>query len=238
MNLAIEALLSADEVAELVALLAEARFREGRETAGPAAAKVKTNMQGDPADPRVRDAKRRITAALVANPLFLAAARPARLSPLLISRCREGQGYGLHIDDAIMRPDRARAAEGEVPGEIRGGEALRADVAFTVFLSAPDAYEGGALVIEGGDGERAYRLPAGAAIVYPATTLHRVETVTRGERLVAAGWAQSLVRAADHRELLFDLEAALADADAQGAAVAAQRLRRSISNLLRMWAEP
>jgi PKHD-type hydroxylase len=127
------------------------------------------------------------------------------------------------MDDAIMRLGEA--------------DALRADVAFTVFLSDPDDYQGGALVIEATDGERAYRLPAGAALVYPANTSHRVETVTGGERLVAAGWAQSFVREPDRREMLFDLTQALADAEAKGAAQAAKRLRKTVSNLLRMWAE-
>ncbi len=224
MFLAIAGVLEPDELESVRALLAEARFEDGRKTAGVAAAKVKHNMQADSGDPRVRDAKRIVTAALQRNAPFRAAARPARLSPLLLSRSRAGDGYGPHIDDAVMRPE-------------GGDDILRADVAFTVFISPPDAYEGGALVIDGADGERAYRLPAGAAIVYPATTLHRVDPVASGERLVAAGWAQSLIRAPDRRELLYDLERALADAEAKGAVDASLTLRKSISNLLRMWAE-
>ena len=226
MFLALDAVLDADELKTIRALLDAAAFRDGRETAGQAAAKVKHNMQADPADPRTRDAKRMIEAALDRNTVFRAAARPARLTRLLVSRSREGDGYGPHIDDAIMRSHGAA-----------GTDAVRADVAFTVFLSPPEDYEGGALVVEGADGERAYRLPAGAAVIYPATTLHRVETVTRGERLVAAGWVQSLVRAPDQREILFDLERALRDAERAGADAAATLLRKSLSNLLRMWAE-
>jgi PKHD-type hydroxylase len=222
MFLAIAGVLEPDELASIRSLLAEARFEDGRKTAGVAAAKVKHNMQADAADPRVRDVKRMVTAALNRNALFRSAARHAKISPLLLSRSRAGDGYGPHIDDPIMHP---------------GDELLRADVSFTVFISPPEDYEGGALVIEGADGERAYKLPAGAAIVYPATTLHRVETVSSGERLVAAGWAQSLIRAPEKRELLYDLERALADAEAKGAAQAALTLRKSISNLLRMWAE-
>jgi PKHD-type hydroxylase len=223
MFLAIADLLTADELSTVRGLLANAAFRDGRETAGAAAAKVKSNSQADGADPRTRDARRLIEGALVRNAMFQTAVRPARLSSLLLSRSRAGDGYGAHMDDAIMR--------------LGDGEAMRADVAFTVFLAAPESYAGGALVIEGADGERAYRLPAGAALVYPASTLHRVDPVTDGERLVAAGWAQSYVRAPERREILFDLARALADAEASGAAEAARRLRKSLSNLLRMWAE-
>jgi PKHD-type hydroxylase len=222
MFLAIAGVLAADELQIARELLADAPFRDGRETAGPAAARVKANMQADPSDPRTRDAKRLIAAALERNAAFASAARPARLSPLLLSRCRAGEGYGAHIDDAIMHP---------------GEQTLRADVAFTVFLSEPEAYAGGALVIEATDGERAYRLPAGAALVYPASTLHRVDPVTDGERLVAAGWAQSAVRSPDRREVLHDLERALAEIDGKGADAASKRLRKTISNLLRMWAD-
>jgi PKHD-type hydroxylase len=225
MFLAIAGVLAPDEIAAARGMLAEARFRDGRETAGRVAAKVKANMQADPADPRTRDVRRLIAAALTRNGAFNAAARPARLSALLLSRCRPGDGYGAHMDDAIMK------------GTEDGGGPMRADVAFTVFLSDPDAYKGGALVIEATDGERAYRLPAGSALVYPANTLHRVDPVTDGERLVAAGWAQSFVRAADQREILYDLERAAAEAEAAGAENAARRLRKTMSNLLRMWAE-
>jgi PKHD-type hydroxylase len=223
MFLAIAGVLEPDELETARALLAEARFEDGRKTAGAAAAKVKHNMQADAGDPRTRDAKRMVAAAVQRHPLFRSAVRPSRLSPLLLSRSRAGDGYGAHMDDAVMR--------------IGGDDLLRADVSFTVFISPPEAYEGGALVIEGADGERAYKLPAGAAIVYPSTTLHRVETVTSGERLVAAGWAQSLIRAPEKRELLYDLERALSDAEAAGAVNAALTMRKSISNLLRMWAE-
>lgn len=223
MFLAIADVLTADELATARELLADAAFRDGRETAGAAAAKVKSNRQADAADPRTRDVRRLIAAALDRNPMFQSAARPAKLSPVLLSRSRTGDGYGAHLDDAIMR--------------LGADDAMRADVAFTVFLSPPEAYAGGALVIEATDGERAYRLPAGAALVYPATTSHRVDPVTEGERLVAAGWAQSFVRAPERRKILFDLSRALADAEASGAAEAARRLRKTASNLLRMWAE-
>jgi len=222
MMIAIDALLTADEVATIGAILADAKFRDGKETAGPAAARVKSNHQADPTDPRTRDVKRIIESALARNGLFAAAARPAKLSPLLISRCRTGEGYGAHVDDAIMRPD---------------GSPLRSDVSFTVFLSEPESYEGGDLVMDGPDGERSLRLPAGSAIVYPSTTLHRVEPVTSGERLVAVGWAQSLVRDAAQREILFDLEQVIIDASAKGAENAARLARKSVSNLLRRWAE-
>jgi PKHD-type hydroxylase len=136
---------------------------------------------------------------------------------LLFSRSGEGEGYGRHVDNAWMR----------------GG---RSDLSFTVFLSEPEAYEGGALVLESPNGEESFRLPAGHALIYPSTLLHRVEPVAAGERLVAVGWIESRIRHADQRELLFELDTARrALFERHGKDAIFDLISRSYSNLLRRW---
>lgn len=141
---------------------------------------------------------------------------------LLFSRYGVGMAYGRHIDNALM-----------------GGKQLRrSDLSFTVFLSDPDTYTGGELVIEGPDNETSYRLAAGSAIVYPANTLHRVDPVISGERLVAVGWVQSLIRDAEQREILFDLDTVKRTLFAQdGKTDAFDLVSKTMANLLRKWAE-
>jgi PKHD-type hydroxylase len=115
---------------------------------------------------------------------------------------------------------------------------VRTDLSFTVFLSGPEAYEGGELVIAGNDADSIIKLPAGSAVVYPTTSLHRVAPVTAGERLVVVGWVRSFLRRADQRELLFDLDGAVAELRQSGAGHAAlDRILKVRANLLRMWAE-
>jgi PKHD-type hydroxylase len=151
--------------------------------------------------------------------VFALAVRPKALTPLLFSRTGKGMHYGTHVDDALMR-------------------GLRTDVSFTLFLSEPKSYGGGELVIEGTGGEDAFKLPAGSMIAYPATTLHRVNPVTRGERMVCAGWARSYVRDTAQRELLFDLDTARRRLFArEGKSEDFDLISKSVSNLLRMWAE-
>ncbi|MFT8246404.1 Fe2+-dependent dioxygenase [Roseomonas sp. BN140053] len=192
-------------------------FRDGRDTAGRDAARVKRNLQADPSDDRAAALKNFLAERIAAHPLFRLAARPARHSPLLLSRYEAGMAYGTHVDDAIM-----------------GG--MRSDVSFTLFLCEPDTYAGGALVIESAAGEQEFRLPAGAMVVYPSDTLHRVEQVTEGTRLAAVGWCQSLIRDPARRELLFDLDTARALPD--GEPQRDRLLARCSANLLRQWGEP
>lgn len=207
--------------AEVVVLREAARrldFGDGRATAGHRAREVKANDQALPSP--ARDAiLEKVRRALMAHPVFLAAARPRRLTPLLLSRYRVGQTYGLHVDDAIM-----------------GG--LRTDLSFTLFLSDPATYEGGALEVEDEFAPREVRLAAGDLILYPSTTLHRVTPVTAGERLAVVGWIQSLIRDEARRDILFDLEQAIATLEQAGAPrPATDRLGKARSNLLRLWAE-
>lgn len=214
-------ILPREDVLRVRESLAAVPFADGRKTAGVAARAVKSNTQADRADPRVQALAGFVRAALERDELLNAYARPARWSDLMFSRYAPGDGYGLHVDAATM------AAE--------GGGRLRTDLSFTLFLSDPEDYEGGALLIDDLDGERELRPPAGSVVIYDTGALHRVTPVTRGERLACVGWLQSQLRRADQRLLLFDLarvQAALPAGDTR------LLLSKSVGNLLRMWAEP
>ena len=219
MQIVIADILSADDLAAVHAALAQTRFIDGRETAGFAARRVKDNRQADAKDRSLDDMRSLVATRIMANDLFRISARPKTLSPLLFSRYEVGMQYGLHVDDALMA-------------------GMRTDVAFTLFLDPPEDYDGGELVIESAGGDDAIKLPAGSMIAYPATTLHRVAQVTRGNRHVVAGWARSFVRDAAQRELLFDLDTARRMIFARdGKSAEFDLISKSLANLLRMWAE-
>lgn len=218
MLLVIENLLTAIEVQVLREAASGLQFDDGRKTAGRFAAEVKANDQAAPS-PELAAVLAKVETALAAHALFRSAARPKALTKLILSRYRTGQTYGLHVDDAVMA-------------------GLRTDLSFTLFLAEPDSYDGGALIIEDTFEARAIKLNPGDLILYPSTTLHRVEPVTRGERLAVVGWAQSLIRRADQREILFDLDQAVETSfAAEGKSPLFDCLAKTRSNLLRMWAE-
>lgn len=200
--------------------LADAPFRDGRATAGAAAERVKLNEQARGDDPGVIDLARKVRLALETHPTFRSLVRPARWSSLMFSRYGPGQQYGLHADNAAMYDD--------------GGWPLRTDISFTLFLSDPETYEGGALLLRDLAGDREFRPAAGSAVLYPTGQLHRVTPVTSGVRLACVGWVQSMIRRADQRELLFDLERVRRRPDAEDAELL---LDKTIGNLLRMWGE-
>ncbi|WP_022702567.1 Fe2+-dependent dioxygenase [Pseudorhodobacter ferrugineus] len=218
MFLAIDGLLDAATVGALRDEAAGLAFEDGANTAGRFAREVKANDQAAPSD--ARDAVLALVArALQGNALFASAARPRAMTPLILSRYRSGQTYGLHVDDALM------------------GD-LRTDISFTLFLSDPKTYDGGALILEDSLEARAVKPAAGTVFLYPSTTLHRVEPVTRGERLAVVGWVQSRIRQADQREILFDLDRSIAELHASaGKSALFDCLCKTRSNLLRMWAE-
>ncbi|MFY8148289.1 MAG: Fe2+-dependent dioxygenase [Prochlorococcaceae cyanobacterium] len=221
MRFLLEPLLPPEPVQTLVdSLQAEgAPWRSGAETAGWHARTVKRNHQLERSSPLHQELEALVREALLAHPLVRSAALPVRVHGLLFSRSRSGEGYGRHVDNAFMA----------------GG---RSDLSFTLALSDPDHYSGGALVLESPDGEEALRLPAGHAIVYPSTLLHRVEPVQSGERLAAVGWIQSRVRSAEQRELLFELDAARRTLfQQQGKGEVFDLLCRCYTNLLRQWGE-
>jgi PKHD-type hydroxylase len=197
-------------------LQAEA-FLDGAKTAGWHAKDVKKNEQAQ--GPAAMALIARVQDALMAHPVFRAAAQPKQLVRLLVSRYRPGMAYGSHVDDALM-----------------GG--VRTDMSFTLFLAEPGTYDGGELVIEGNDADNAMKPAAGGLVLYPTTALHRVAEVTRGERLAVVGWVRSFIRAPEQRETLFDLDnaiAALRRSDGDRALL--DRLFKVRANLTRMWAE-
>ncbi len=218
-------LLAPDVVRQCRTDLEAARWTDGARTAGHVAAHVKANRQlalDDPAGARIGAL---ILEALGRDPLFMSAALPARILPPRFNRYEGGEHYGFHIDNAIF----------QVPGEpVR----IRTDVSTTVFLSDPDEYEGGELIIQDTYGEQRVKLPAGHAVVYPGTSLHRVAPVTRGVRYGAFFWTQSLVRDDGRRTLLLNQDIAiqrLIQAGADPETVA--QLTGVYHNLLRMWSE-
>lgn len=216
--LVIEGLLSAVEASVMREAAGGLAFGDGRATAGKFARTVKANDQAM-ASPELDAVLTKVESALAANALFRSAARPRAMTRLILSRYRVGQTYGLHVDDALML-------------------GLRTDLSFTLFLANPETYDGGALIIEDRFESRAIKLAAGDLILYPATTLHRVQEVTRGERLAVVGWVQSLIRDGGQREILFDLDQAVeSEFVAHGKSEQFDLLAKTRSNLLRLWAE-
>jgi len=218
MLITIADMLSEAELAEIRAMLGAMRFEDGKATAGWSAKLVKENEQAREGA-ALALLRERVTGAILRHEVFDLAVRPKALTPLIFSRYGEGRHYGTHVDNPLMN-------------------GVRTDVSFTLFLADPETYEGGELVMESMGGEEEVKLPAGHLVAYDSTTLHRVAPVTRGERLVAVGWAQSFVRDGARRELLFDLETARRNLFAQsGKTPEFDLLAKSSANLFRMWAD-
>lgn len=193
MLLHIPEVLSKAEVAEIRRTLDTEGWVDGLRSAGPQASGRKHNQQLDAASPVFAPLSQRVAQALKRHPLFVSAVLPATLLPPMFNRYEGGGHYGNHIDNAIQT-DRF------------SGRQVRTDVSTTVFLSEPDEYEGGELIVEDSFGSHEVKLDAGDAIVYPSTSLHRVEPVTRGVRVASFLWTQSLVRDAWRRSMLFELD--------------------------------
>lgn len=218
MILAVTDILSVADIEALRAGLANVTFVDGKTTAGWSARLVKSNLQAG-ASEEVERLRALVEARLFAHPVFALATRPKAILGPLFSRYRPGHAYGAHVDDALIAGQRS-------------------DVAFTLFLAHPDSYEGGELVIDTASGEEAFKLPPGSIVTYPATTLHRVQPVTAGERTVAAGWVRSYVRDPSRRELLFDLETARRRLfDREGKTAEGDLLAKCAANLMRQWCD-
>lgn len=223
MVIEIPELFDASEVREIRAALQSADWTDGRATAGHRAARVKDNEQLARDHPLAKQLSDRVLARLGQTPLFIAAALPARVLPPLFSRYAGEGHYGNHVDNAIF----------PIPGT---GEHLRSDLSSTLFLSDPEDYDGGELVIEDMFGTHTAKLPAGHLIVYPGSSLHRVMPVTRGTRYASFFWTQSFVASAERRRLMFELDGAiqgLAGDHPEHASV--DTLTQVYHNLLRQW---
>ena len=225
MLLQVPQVLTADQVTKARGALERADWVDGQVTAGFQSAMAKDNRQLPEESPLAAELGAMITAALGANLLFLSAALPKQVFPPLFNAYGGGQSFGDHVDNAIR--------------QTRAGQRIRTDLSATLFLSEPDSYEGGELVVEDTYGVHSVKLNAGDLVLYPASSLHRVLPVTAGTRIASFFWIQSLVRDDARRTLLFDMDMAI---QRLGQTVgqddpAVISLTGSYHNLLRMWAE-
>jgi len=225
MLLTIPALLSPDEVREARAMLESAAWQDGKATAGHRAAGVKSNLQLPLDSPEGKKLGDLIIDRLSRHPQFIAATLPLRILPPRFNRYEGGGTYGSHVDNAIF----------PIPGTALR---VRTDISSTLFLSAPDSYEGGELVVEDLYGPQRVKLAAGDMVVYPGSSLHRVEPVTHGVRLAAFFWTQSMVRSDAQRRTLYELDCAIQDLTADHPEHGAiDALTNVYHNLLRTWSE-
>lgn len=226
MLICVPQLLSSDELARTRQLMSRAEWVDGRGTAGAQSASVKDNTQIPQETAEGRALSDLVLDAISRNTLFLSASMPARIMPPLFSSYVPGQSFGIHVDNAIRG----------IPGtSVR----FRTDLSCTVFLAEPDEYDGGELEIETPFGAQQVKLPAGDAVLYPSTSLHRVTEITRGRRLVSFFWLQSMIRNEEDRTLLFELDQSIQEmaADKGVADPMAVRLTGIYHNLVRRWAE-
>ncbi len=218
----IKGVLDSRQLQGAAALIAGGRFADGRNSAGSAARRVKHNeeLALDPA--RLAELNTLVMGSLVRHPVFRSAAMPLKTAAPYYARYTPGMSYGKHVDDPVM-------------GQ---GDLYRSDLSVTIFLNDPQSYAGGELCIQTAFGEQQVKLPAGDAVVYPASSVHRVGEVTRGERLVAVSWIQSLVRESERRALLHELnQAREALLKERPDAPETAQVNQSYVNLVRMWSE-
>ena len=219
----IEHLISAKNLTEIRRLLDRASFVDGKLSAGSVARRVKNNREMDPRSADFNALNEMVMGNLVRHPKYKAVAWPKRVAAPFYARYEPGMEYGEHVDDPVMG---------------QGQDLYRTDVSTTVFLSEPDEYEGGELVIIDTYGEQRIKLAAGSAVVYPSHSRHFVAPVTKGVRLVAVTWAQSTVRDPSKREMLYELNLAreqlfreLPDAEAT------RKVAATFNNLVRRWVD-
>lgn len=223
MTVCIPNVLTPDEINQFREFSHQARFIDGKETAGPRAERVKNNEQVSKADQSSRKLQEMVVAALYRNSDFQRYAIPRRIRLPLISRYKPGMTYGLHVDDGLMGPVEAR---------------VRSDISVTVFISDIPEYEGGDLVIHSHCGRQQFKLPSGHAVAYPSNSIHEVTAVAGGERLVAVTWVQSHIRDEKKREALADLAAIRDKLSVLGPNLPETDLAFQLhNNLLRMWAD-
>lgn len=224
MLLHIPAVLDAALLAQLRSTLDTACWTDGRETVGPQGAQVKRNQQLPESSSQRHELAILVQSALASQPLYHSAALPLKTLPPRFNRYEGGGEYGSHIDGAVM--------------SLPAGGYLRSDVSCTLFLSEPDSYDGGELLVSDTYGEHEIKLPAGDLIIYPSSSLHRVQPVTRGVRFAAFFWVQSLVRDDGQRRLLFELDMSIQRLTQEGAnADSLLQLTGVYHNLLRQWSQ-
>jgi PKHD-type hydroxylase len=227
MLLNIPDVLNAEQVAAFRERLDSADWADGRITAGYQSARAKDNTQLPEDSAVARELSGMVLEALSRNSTFFSAALPKRVYPPLFNRYAGGQSFGFHVDNAV-RYDRSRG----VP------EAVRTDLSATLFLSAPEDYDGGELIIEDTYGTHSIKLPAGHLVLYPGTSLHKVTPVTRGARLASFFWIQSMVRDDGQRRLMFDLDLSIRRLTLElPDHPALVQLTGVYHNLLRQWTE-
>jgi PKHD-type hydroxylase len=235
MQLVIANVLSAIDTANILTLLRNAPAGEGwldgLATSGQQSAQVKSNQQMPEQGRTTQQAREIVVAGISRHPTFMTAALPRRLYPPSFNRyAGSSNAFGSHIDNAM------RSIPG-MPGF------LRTDLSCTLFLSDPASYDGGELVIISAGAEQAYKLPAGSLLLYPATTVHRVNPVTRGERIASFFWVESMVRSSEQRQLLYELDMTIMaqrTRELQSSGKESDesvRLTGTYHNLLRMWAQ-
>jgi PKHD-type hydroxylase len=228
MLLHIPEVLTQGELTKLRQSLDAAGWTDGRETVGVQGAQVKRNEQLPDVSPLRRELGQVVLSALERNPLYFAAALPLRILPPRFNRYHGGGEYGFHIDGSVMLTNQPDATHSHV----------RSDISCTLFLCDPDEYDGGELVVSDTYGEHEVKLPAGDMVIYPSSSLHKVQPVTRGARLASFFWVQSMIRDDAQRRLLFDMDTSIeslrrTNADTQ----ALLQLTGIYHNLLRRWAE-
>ena len=226
MLLRIPQALNPAELEQVRHLILSADWVDGRVTAGTQSAEVKNNRQLPEDSPRAQQARHLVSVALARNPQFVTGALPKTVYPPLFNRYGgETNAFGNHIDNAV----RTHAAT---------GKHVRTDISCTLFLSNPESYDGGELVVQDTYGEQRIKLQAGDMVMYPGTSVHRVEPVTRGERVACFFWIESMVRQDAQRRLLYDMDMAILGLRrAGGDTPEVVQLTGCYHNLLRMWAD-
>jgi PKHD-type hydroxylase len=223
--LSVPDVLTAEQVAQCRALMERASWVDGRVTAGHQSAEVKDNAQIQEGTPEHRQLGEVVLGALERSPLFISAALPLKVFPPLFNRYAGGQTFGAHVDNAIR----------QVPGT---PHRVRTDLSCTLFLSKPEDYDGGELVVQDTYGNHAVKLPAGHMVLYPAGSLHHVRPVTRGTRLASFFWVQSMIADDGQRTELFHLDQAIQEAGRKlGNDAVVVRLTSVYHNLVRRWAD-
>ena len=223
MLITLDAVLNKEELAVANDLLSRGSFEDGKLSAGQEAVRVKNNLELSGQDDLITPLNNLVMGKLIQHPVYLAAALPLKIAAPYYAKYSQGMSYGSHVDDPVMGPV---------------GQRYRSDLSITVFLNEPDDYDGGELVIQTSFGEQTTKLKAGDAVMYPSSSTHRVAEVTKGERIVAVTWLQSMVRDPGKRELLYNLHQArenLLKNDPDS--VTTQQVSNSYVNLVRMWSD-